>query len=48
MGSYIEDVEVVAALREDHWRRRLAVVPVAAHERMRHVRVHHQIGRAHV
>ena len=31
----------MAALCHDHRRRRLAVVPVAAHERMRHVRVHH-------
>ena len=31
----------MAALCDDHWRGRLAVVPVAAHERVRHVRVHH-------
>ena len=39
----LQDVEVVAALCDDHRRRRLAVVPVAAHERVRHVSVHHRL-----
>ena len=33
----------MAALREDHRRGGLAVVPVAAHERVRHVRVHDRL-----
>ena len=39
----LENVEIVAALGDDHRRRGLAVVPVAAHERVGHVRIHDRL-----